>query len=224
MSYRAVDLASFPRRDHFYRYLAMANPFVSMTVRLDITDWYKRLKDSGYPFFLSFQYAISQAANQVPQFRQRIKDKGIIEYDFCNPSYNVIRPDETYRFCLVNADQPFEDYLEEGRRKQKEALEAEHLKEEGDALGLLFITCTPWIDYIALDLPFGDRDFSNPCISWGRFEKEKKLALEEGMVKETEQITIPVSVMANHGLIDGIHISKFLTNLKQELEKMTFDK
>ena len=59
MSRKYIDMTKYPRLDHFRHFLTMQQPCVSITVQVDITDWLSRLKASGCPFFLSFQYAAS---------------------------------------------------------------------------------------------------------------------------------------------------------------------
>lgn len=220
MEYTRIDLEKYPRREHFEYFRSMENPFLTITVQVDITDWLSRIKKAGCPFFLCFQYAVVHAANRVPEFRQRIQDDGIIEYEFCDPSYTVALPDGTYRYCLVNTDQPLEDYLREAKRKQQEAESAEHLEEEGDVQSQLFISCAPWLNYSACEVPHPDRQFSIPCFVWGKYQAEKYLALEDAKVVEKEKITIPVTVFIHHALVDGRHIAAFFSNLTEELSQM----
>ena len=183
MSRKYIDMTKYPRLDHFRHFLTMQQPCVSITVQVDITDWLSRLKASGCPFFLSFQYAVVRAANRIPEFRQRIVDDKIVEYDYCNPSYIVSLPDDTYRYCNVNVNQPFAQYLKESRVKQDAALHSEHLEEEeGDVLGLLFISCVPWFNYTEAMMPYPGGSFSNPSFCWGGYRTEKYLALEDGRV------------------------------------------
>ena len=222
MSRKFIDMTRYPRLDHFRHFIAMQQPCVSITSQVDITGWLSRLKVSGCPFFLSFQYAVVRAANRIPEFRQRIVDEEIVEYDYCNPSYIVSLPDDTYRYCNVNVNQPFARYLEESRLKQEAVLHAEHLEEEGDVLGLLFISCVPWFNYTEAMMPCPGGSFSNPSFCWGGYKSEKYLALEEGRVTEKVKTTIPVSVFFNHALIDGIHVSRFFDNLSDELNNFDF--
>ena len=222
MNYKEIDISAYPRKDHFKHFLDMENPFVSVTVQVDITDWPDYLKINGYPFFLSFQYAVVRAANRIPEFRQRIRDRAIIEYDFCNPSYTVALPDGTYRYCTVNANQPLEDYVKEATVKQKEAMLAEELKEEEgvDVQSLFFISSIPWLNFNACSLPYPDSFFSTPSFTWGKYQTEKRLVLEEGQIIEKDKTTIPVNVFANHALIDGLHIATFFSNLEEEISNM----
>ena len=218
MSRKYLDMSKYPRLDHFNHFLGMDHPCVSVTVQVDITDFVPKLKAAGYPFFLSFQYAAVRAANRIPEFRQRIHNGVILEYDFCNPSYTVAVPDGTYRYCLVNANQPFAQYLEEGRIKQAAALESEHLEEEGgDVLSLLFTSSVPWLNYTEAMMPYPDNHFSIPNICWGSYKAEKYLCLEDGKVTEKVKISIPVTLLVNHALIDGRHIGQFYQNLEEEL-------
>ena len=223
MTRKYIDMTKYPRLDHFRHFLTMQQPCVSITVQIDITDWLSRLKASGCPFFLSFQYAVVRAANRIPEFRQRIVDDKIVEYDYCNPSYIVSLPDDTYRYCNVNVNQPFAQYLEESRVKQDAALHSEHLEEEeGDVLGLLFISCVPWFNYTEAMMPYPGGSFSNPSFCWGGYKTEKYLALEDGRVTEKVKTSIPVTLFFNHALIDGIHAGRFFDNLGDELNNFDF--
>ncbi|MCR5006124.1 MAG: chloramphenicol acetyltransferase [Clostridiales bacterium] len=203
-----IDLSVYPRKDHFAHFLTMAQPFLTMTVKVDITGFLERVRQAEAPFFLTFLYAVIRAANRIPAFRQRIHEEGILEYDHCDPSFTVGLPDGTYRYCLVHVDQPFARYLEEGTRKQAEALAAEHLEEEEDPMGQLFISSVPWVHYESLETPWPDTRFSNPSITWGKYQ-------EEG-----GRVTIPVTVMVHHALADGIHVAAFYRNLEEELEQV----
>ena len=218
MPYKHIDMSKYPRLDHFRHFLTMNQPFISITVQVDISDWLPRL-----PFFLSFQYAVVRAANRIPEFRQRILNEEIIEYDYCNPSYIVALPDDTYRYCNVNVNQPFSKYLEQSCIKQDAALHSEHLEEEDeDILGLLFISTVPWLNYTEAMMPLPDNRFSIPSFCWGAYKSEKYLALEDGRVVERVKTSIPVTLLVNHALIDGIHVGRFFDNLGEELNNFDF--
>ncbi len=223
MPYKHIDMPKYPRLDHFRHFLTMNQPFISITVQVDISDWLPRLKASGCPFFLSFQYAVVRTANRIPEFRQRILNEEIIEYDYCNPSYIVALPDDTYRYCNVNVNQPFSKYLEQSCIKQDAALHSEHLEEEDeDILGLLFISTVPWLNYTEAMMPLPDNRFSIPSFCWGAYKSEKYLALEDGRVVERVKTSIPVTLLVNHALIDGIHVGRFFDNLGEELNNFNF--
>ena len=61
MAYRIVNMAEDPRSGQFAYFRAMADPWAGITVPVDITAFYNAL--DGRPFFLSFLYALTRAAN-----------------------------------------------------------------------------------------------------------------------------------------------------------------
>ena len=108
MDYKVIDMDKFPRRRHFDYFRSLAYPYVGVTVNVDITDFMAGRKASGAPFFLSLCYCVARAANAVPEFRQRIRGDGIIEYDWCQGSHTVALPDETYCYCTLDSRLPFD--------------------------------------------------------------------------------------------------------------------
>lgn len=219
MMVKIIDMDSYPRREHFEHFKTMDNPFVSITKQIDITSWLAGIKGNNYPFFLSFQYAIVQAANSVPEFRQRIRNDGIVEYDFCNPSYTLDCGDGTYRYCNVNANQPFCEYLQHAAEVQQHVMNDPHLVEADDPESMLFISCVPWMSYTALEMPKPEPSFSVPSITWGKYEREINVRIIDGQPRETERVIIPVTLMVNHAIVDGRHIAAFFSALEKEISQ-----
>ena len=100
MGYHIIDMASDPRCGQFAYFRKMDFPFAGITAEIDITDFMAR---KGHrPFFLSFLYAVTRAANAVPQLRRRIFEGGtVVEFDWCPPSYTAMKPDGVYVYCTV---------------------------------------------------------------------------------------------------------------------------
>ena len=158
------------------------------------------------PFFLSFLYAVTRAANAVPQLRRRILEDGtVVEFDWCQPSYTAMKPDGVYVYCTVEGDLPYDAFIALGQRRQREVLERGTLTEDGDARSFFFVSSLPWLHYSQLEHPMVSPDDSNPRISWGKY------------VTANGRTTLPVSLFVNHALADGLHISRFFRNLETEL-------
>ena len=84
MAYRMLDLEQYQRRQHFEYFRSLANPYVGVTVEIDLTDFFDKIRQKNIPFFLSFLYIVGNAANSIPQLRQRIfGGSQIIEFDKC---------------------------------------------------------------------------------------------------------------------------------------------
>lgn len=50
MNYRILDLSNFPRRAHFDYFRTMANPYVGVTVQVDITAFQAARRERKLPF------------------------------------------------------------------------------------------------------------------------------------------------------------------------------
>ena len=193
---RVIDLNTYPRRAHFEHFRQMAYPYVGCTVDVDITDFLAAIKAKGQPFFLSFLRCAALAANDVPQLRQRIADDQIVEFDFCPTSHTVAREDGTYSYCELDARTP--DFLAYAAARQQQAKETGNI-EDADPL--------PWFSYTSLIQPTPFPADSNPRLTWGRyFERDSRTLM-------------PVTLLCNHALVDGLHLGLFYDRLKERLQQ-----
>lgn len=208
MEYKYIDLGSFPRRAHFDYFRSFAYPYVGYTVKVDITDFVRRQKEHGAPFFLSFCYCAERAANSVAEFRQRIRGDGIVEYDWCPSSYTLALDNGTYCYCMLDSRMPFSEFLPEAQERQAEAMSSESLDDGDDAESLLFISSNPWLSYDAFVQPVPYPADSNPRISIGKY------------YTDGGRVLFPVTVLCNHALVDGKHIAEFFSALDMELSSV----
>lgn len=208
MHYTIIDMEKDPRCGQFAYFRGMTFPFAGLTVEMDITDM--MAARDGRPFFLSMLYAAVRAANAVPQLRRRILPDGrVAEYDWCAPSYTAMKSDGVYVYCNVEGALPYDEFVAQGQRRQREVLERGTLTEDGDVRSFFFVSSVPWVHYSQLQHPAESPDDSNPRISWGKY------------VTVNGRTTLPVSLFVNHALADGLHISRFFMNLEEELAAMT---
>ena len=207
MDYQYVDMETYKRKKHFEYFNSLAYPYVGVTVNVDITDLQKKIKADNLPYFISFLYCVSRAANGVPEFRQRIKDKKIIEFDHCKTSHTVALEDETYCYCTLDDNMEFSDYITYALREQESAKQSGSIEEEEtDIYDKFFISTLPWLSYISAVQPVPIPADSNPRITWGRY------------FAQDDRILLPVSVLCHHALIDGRHIAKFYEVLEEKMK------
>ena len=203
MAWKKVDMEQDPRNGQFAYFRAMENPWAGVTVPVDITAFHKAL--NGRPFFLSFLYAVVRAANDVPELRRRIRGDQVVEYDRCPSSHTVALPDGTYCYCSLEVDRPFREFLPYAAAEQERVKAAPTLEDGEDGESLFFVSCVPWLSYTALTQPTPTPADSNPRITWGRWHRQEGRTL------------LPMTLLANHALVDGIHIARFYENLDREL-------
>jgi len=204
--FKVLNMEKYPRKAHFDYFNSLAYPYVGITVNVDITSWIKRIRKNGYPFFLSFLYEVVNSANDVVQFRQRIKDNCIIEFESCTASFTVGLEDESYAYCAVNCDMPFDEFLAYAKERETKARLHPSIEENDDAIAHFFISSVPWLNYTAIIQPVPAPADSNPRITWGRY------------FCDGERIFIPVTVLCHHALVDGIHLAKFYERLGERVK------
>lgn len=210
MAYRTIDMAGYKRRSHFDYFRSLAYPYVGLTVNVDITALLQRIKGERLPFFLTVCYCVDEAANRVPELRQRIVDGGIIEFDRCQISHTVALEDETFCYCALTGGVSLSEYLVSGRQAQERAKRQASIAEDPDeALGKLFVSTLPWVSYTALIQPTPSPADSNPRISWGKY------FTQEG------RVLLPVSLLCNHALVDGIHMAAFYRELDRAIAEIS---
>lgn len=205
MKYRMIDMETYPRRAHFDYFNAMPDPYVGVTADVDVSTLVTVCRQTARPFFLSFLYLVGRAANAVPELRQRVWKGGIIEFDTCDTSHTVLRDNGTYSFCRLDCMKPFDQFLPEAKLRHEAARSQACLDDGEDGIGLLFLSCVPWLHYTGLRQPVPTPADSNPRITWGKYRTEHG------------HTTLPVTLLANHALVDGFHIGVFYEMLQQEL-------
>lgn len=204
--FKTLDLNTYPRKEHFLFFKDMLFPYLAITANVDLTKFLATTKKKNLPFFLTFLYFVINSANKVKEFRLRIKDGGIIEYDYCLSSHIVLKEDESYAYCTLDCSLPFEEYLKEAIPLNERAKTEGGIEEDADALYTYFISCLPWINFSALIQPIPSPADSSPRITWGK------------MVKNGKKTEMSINIQVNHALMDGIHISHFLEELQKELD------
>lgn len=202
MAYRTLDMATCPRRAHFDYFRSLPYPYVGVTQMVDVTGMVQLCRAKGVSFFLTMLHAVALAADSVPELRRRIRDGGIVEYDMCPTSHTEPLPDGTYCYCTVRHDLPFHEYIPEAEEAQQRSRAAASITEDEDVESMYFVTCLPWLHYTSLIQPVAGGDESNPRISWGKYEADAQ-----------GRLMLPVSILAHHALVDGIHLGKFYEKL-----------
>lgn len=207
---KIIDLNTYPRRAHFEYFSSFANPYVGVTVPVDITPLMDFRRETGAPFFLSLLYPAVQAANSVPELRRRIKDGQILEFPRCPSSHTVAKNDGTYAYCVLDYPMPFTDFLPRAIAAQEQCRRSGTIEEDPDAaLPCFFVSSAPWLPYTALVQSTPYPADSNVRITWGKY------------TTENGRIQIPMSILCHHALVDGRHLGMFYDALNEEILRLS---
>ena len=201
---RIIDLETFPRRSHFEFFKSYAYPYMGITANVDVTNLYKAAKEMGGSPFLAFLWAAANAANSIPEMRQRIVDDGIVEYDHCDTAHTVALPDGTFVNCQTDCRCSFYEFQTYGVSCQEDAKKRHGFVQPGDdETSLIFVSSTPWITFTQVIQPTPIPADSNVRIVFGKFFEQNGRKL------------MPVNIQANHALVDGLHAGQFFQKFQE---------
>ena len=82
-----INLETYPRRSHYEYFKSLAYPYVGLTANVDVTGLIGFAREREGSTFLACLWAAANAANAVPELRQRIVGNGIVEFDHCDTAH-----------------------------------------------------------------------------------------------------------------------------------------
>ncbi|MDD7793505.1 chloramphenicol acetyltransferase [Clostridium sp. 'White wine YQ'] len=202
-----IDMDNWKRKDHYKFFKEFEYPHFNIGGNVDITKFYKYIKENKLPFFVSTLYAVSKAANNIKEFRFRIREDRVIEHEVVHPSFTVLADEELFGFCTSNFIDDFKDFKSNTLKDINDVKNNVIIKNEPGRDDLLYTTCIPWISFTNIIHPLHMNPVDSiPRIAWGKY-------FEEG-----GKIKMPISVQLHHALADGIHIGKYFNILQEILD------
>jgi len=205
-----IDLATWPRREHFEFFSAFEEPFFGLVADVDCTPAREEARRLGVPFFLYYLYHAVQAANDIEAFRQRIEQGQVYTYDRVHASATIGRPDHTFSFSFIEQQASLADFVA-GAQAEIAAIQATTglgLSERTARPDVLHCSAIPWVKFTGLtharSFRFPD---SAPKISFGQ-------TYAQGA---TQRMAVAVNV--HHALADGYHVGLFLAAFERRLQQ-----
>jgi len=205
---QTVDLESWPRREIYEFFSPLANPFYSVTFRLDVTELYRYVKEKGLSFYYSLIWLCTRAVNRTEAFSYAISEGRVVKLDERWPSFTDLKKDvETFHIVTMPCEGSMAEFCAAARLKSQTQDFFLDYSQEGEAL--IFFSCLPWMDVTALtNERDGNVDDAVPRIAWGK------------MVEENGRRTLGLSIEVNHRFIDGLHIGQFARELERSIREI----
>lgn len=204
-----IDFKTWSRFQHYQFFQLYEIPRYNMTFPLDVTNLYQGCKATNKRFYFALMHRIITQLNVIENFRYRIEDGKVFDAPIDYVSFtDLIENTELFKmvFVGVNPDPViFErDAVETSKRQGSNLINAETEK----VLNTIYVTSFPWAQFTHFThaTKLGSTD-SVPRISWSQF------------LNMNGRKILNLSVEAHHGLVDGIHVGKFINNLQADLNK-----
>ena len=203
-----IDMATWPRRAVFEFYLPFDKPYFNVCLQLDVTKLISELKRrEKTSIWLTYHYLALKAANEIEQFRYRLRQGKVLVHDVINGGTTFMLPNETFTLLYFDYAETFSKFMEGAARAVEETRTGDWAfrpKHEDDAR--IHCTTLPWIAFTSFShARRWGREDSVPKISFGKFIKEKDRTL------------MPFSVEVHHSLMDGLHVGRYIARIEEML-------
>jgi chloramphenicol O-acetyltransferase type A len=195
---RDIDPKSWARREHFETFRAFARPHFSICAEADMTAVVPEARRRSISLNTLIVYVVARAANDIPEFRQRIRGDRVVEHEVVHPATTVMTGEDLFTFAFFEFDVDFDAFAAEVARVTARVQADPSLEDPPGRDDLLFMTAIPWVVFTSFEHPMtGDPDDSIPRFAWGRCHDIGG------------RQTMPLNLQIHHALGDGLHAGRF---------------
>lgn len=200
-----IDIENWKRKHHFELFNSMTYPHFNICTEVDVTETYKYIKKQGKSIFAAILYQVSRVANEIEEFRLRIREDKVVLHDEILPSFTVLGEDELFYFATINYIEDSDLFFKKVREGINNTKSNPSLEDEPRD-DYIYITSLPWIKFTSISHPINTPADSIPRIGWGKIEEKDGRYL------------MSISVQAHHALADGVHISQYIQKLQENFD------
>jgi len=209
MKFQQLNLNTWPRLKQYEFFKQYENPFFNICSTLDVTELVNKVKHNNFSFSTSILYASIYIANQIEEFKYRLKGDGVIICDSVYAGSTILSKNDTFNFCYFDYFNDFQAFYENAQ-KQIELSQNRDIEFDGrnNDIDIIHYSVIPWISFTSFSHPRNYRNNDSiPKIVFGKYyEKNGK-------------IKMPISIEVHHALMDGFHLGKYLKRLQTILNK-----
>ena len=207
---KIIDTRTWQRQAHFDFFNQMDYPHFNITAPVDVTKLVVYCKEKGLSFFKCILYLAVKTANDVPEFRQRIRADQVVEHNRVHPSYTSMSKDGVFTFTDVQFDPDPRVFFANTEKVEQIVKEEANLKDEPGRDDYLFITSIPWVSFTSFSHPIHMHPVDSvPRFSWGKY------------YPQYDRLLLPFSVQAHHALVDGVHVGQYFEGLERDLKEFS---
>lgn len=204
---RKIDLETWSRREHFSVFQAWDCPHFNMCANIDLTKFFPVIKQRDISFNVAVVYVLARSANAIPEFRLRIHENEVVEYDIVHPSSTIMAQEDLFTFCTFEYAESFAEFAAKAADKISYIKSNPSLEDAPGEDDLLFLTAIPWVSFTSFMHPLDLNPVDSvPRFAWGKY------------FQEGDQLKMPLSVQGHHALMDGIHIGRYYEKVQFYLD------
>jgi Chloramphenicol O-acetyltransferase len=199
------------KRKTLFRFFHQSDiPQINICANIDVTNFVNFVRKENISFYYAMIHAAMHIANEIENFRYRVRDNQVVLHDKIHPAFTALTDDEEELFSLVTVGMGSDILQFVAACKEKiEKQTPFDLQEVAGRDDLIYITCIPWISFTQLTHTTSlNKNDSVPRIGWGKY------------FVDHEKVLLPFSVQVNHALADGVHIGRYFNKLQNHIDSL----
>ena len=205
---RTIDMASWSRREQFDMFHRSHLPYFNVCADVDVTDTRRAAKTRGVSITAAIVYLVAHTANQIPEFRQRIRDDEVVEHAVVHPASTVMTANDLFTFCTHEYHDDFSTFVDGYDEATARAKAHPSLDNTDGRDDLLYSTAIPWVSFTSFSHPVLSVPVDSiPRFAWGRF------------YERDGSVMMPFSVQGHHALMDGLHVGRYFQSFQRSMQQ-----
>jgi chloramphenicol O-acetyltransferase type A len=211
--YTELDIQRWPRKATYEFFKDYEDPFFNFTANIDVSRVYRFCKENDLTVSLTLLYYSLVTANAIREFRVRLVNGRLVEYDMIHATQTILNDDETFSFAYFEMKENVFDFNRSGREARDRYKQLRSFDVEADRSDLIYYSSIPWVSFTSFKHASRlDRTQTIPRIVFGK------------IFADGEGKFMPLSVEANHMIMDGFHVGKFFTTFQDHLDSVISDR
>ncbi len=206
----AFDIESWNRKKQYEFFKTYEDPFFNITANLDITNLYNYCKNQDLSFSLGCLYVAVNCVNEITEFKLRLKNGKVYEFDEIHIGSTILNDDNTFSFCNFENQASILEFDKKGKNLIAEHKEGLKFEPKEAAIDVVHCTTLPWVSFTGFKHARNGDEGSKgiPKIVFGK------------MFSENEIKNIPFSVEVHHALMDGYHVALLFGKMQQFIDDL----
>jgi len=207
--YSELDIDKWSRKTTYEFFKNYDDPFFNFSANVEVTKLYRFCKGNKLSFSLAALFCSQLAANEIREFRIRLVHGRLVEFEKIEATQTILNDDETFSFAYFVMKADVFEFARAGKVAVEKYKKLKTFDVESDRSDLIYYSVIPWVSFTSFKHASRlERTQTVPRIVFGK------------MFVDSDKRLMPVSVEANHMIMDGFHVGKYFIRLQEIMDAL----
>ncbi len=204
---KIIDINTWNRKQHYLHFCGLKDPYFAVTIPFNVTKAYKFSKENNISFFAKYLHDCMKAINAINNFRYRIEDGKVIDYETIHASATIMRSDKTFGFSFIEYHNDLNIFVKNIKNEKERIENSTALYPPQNGVNCIHCSAIPWFHFSGHKEPVSGELDSVPKIAFSKISEVN------------EELMMNISINVNHALVDGYHVGLFSEKLQEYLNQ-----